>query len=346
MNKNLIVFISVIAVGAIMAYLVYSQDNISTPLKQNTNNLPNTSEVQVAKIGDLKISFAIDGKTQIERRDLKFTVSGKVSHIAVKEGDSVKKWQYLMALDTQDVQKNLQKDLKDYLITRNNFEQTTQVTYPNGALTDTIKRVLENNQYTLDKSVLDVEVQNIALRESYLYSPIDGVVAAINFKEGETTSTQSTTSVAATIVKPGSLTFEAYAEDAEVLKINADQKISIKIDSLPNVVFPANTQYISDIATVDANDLSTYKITALITDTKGYKILDGMTGQIIFTTKEKNNVLIIPNNSVFREGGKSFTYVQSTDKNIKKVEISTGFTDGKNVEVVSGLKAGDTVVIQ
>jgi RND family efflux transporter MFP subunit len=332
----------VIVVLIVIGFFIFENAKKNT-LK--TSDAGSEEQTQVAKIGDLTISFAIDGKTQLERRDLKFIVSGKVSHIAVKEGDEVKKWQYLMALDTQDVQKNLQKDLKDYLITRNNFEQTTQITYPDGALTDTIKRSLENNQYALDKSVLDVELQDIALRESYLYSPIDGVVAQINFKEGETTNTQSTTSVAMTIVKPESLTFEAYAEDVEVLKISKDQKVTIKLDSLSGVTFSAETQYISDIATVDANDLSTYKIKAIISDTKGQKILDGMSGQIVFTTKEKNNVLLIPNSAVTRQEGKSVVFVKNEDKVVANY-IKTGFTDGKNVEVVSGLKAGDIVIIQ
>jgi len=334
------IFITLVAISIIitLAYAVYYLSNAST--------LESQSEIvtEAARIGDLKIAFSIDGKTSIERRDLKFTVNGKVSHIGVNEGQEVKKWQYLMALDTQDVKKNLEKDLKDYLITRNTFEQINQVTYPNGALTDTIKRALESTQYSLDKSVLDVEIQDIALRESYLYSPIDGVVASINIKDGETTNTQSSLAVL-TIVKPGSLTFEAAAEDTEILKINKDQKVTIKLDSIPNMVFDAQTEYISDLADIDANDLATYKIRASILNTKNIRILDGMTGQIIFTTKEKSNVLMIPNTSVSREDNKSVVLTRTKSGEIVKKQISTGFTDGKNVEVTKGLEVGDEVVI-
>ncbi len=299
-----------------------------------------------AKLGNLKIAFTIDGKTSIERRDLKFTVNGKVSSISVKEGQLVKKGQYLMGLDTQDVQKNLQKDLKDYMIARNSFEQTTQVTYPTGEYVDTkdtIKRVLQNTQYSLDKSVIDVEIRNIALKDSYLYSPIDGVVSAINIKQGETTNTQNSQAVI-TITKPGSLYFESYAEDTEVLKINKEQKTIVKIDALPNITFPSQVDFISNLATVDQNGLSTYKIRATITDQKTYTLLDGMSGQIQFITKEKSGILIVPNNSVFRENNISYVNLVKNGV-VQKTEVQTGFTDGKEVEVISGLNQGDAVAI-
>jgi len=299
-----------------------------------------TSEV---KRGTLRISFTIDGKTSIDRRDLKFTVNGKITQIAVKEGQTVKRGQYLAGLDTSDVRKNLEKDLKDYLITRNNFDQTTKVTYPAGAPNDTIGRILQNTQYTLDKSVIDVELRDIALKESYLYSPIDGVVSVINAKEGETASTQNATAIM-TVTRPDSLAFEAYAEDTEVMKLSKDQRTQVKIDAIPSITFPAAVEFISNLATIDQNGLSTYKIRALLTDSKSFQLLDGMSGQIEFITKEKPNVLTIPNNAVVRRDKSSFVSVIRNGKTTE-ASVETGFTDGKNVEIISGLSEGDRVVI-
>ncbi len=293
--------------------------------------------------GELKIAFSIDGKTTIERRDLKFTVNGKVSHVAVTEGQEVKKGQYLMSLDTQDVQKNLEKNLRDYSISRNNFDQTNQVTYPSGAATDTVKRILENTQYTLDKSVLDVEIKNIALKESRLYAPIAGVVSAINIKEGETTNTQNG-SVVVTITKPGSLAFEAFAEDTDVLKINTEQKSVVKVDAISNMVFPSQVTFISNLATVDQNGLSSYKVRATITDQKNLTLLDGMSGQIQFITKEKSGILIVPNSAVTRKNNQSLVYKLDQGKSQETI-VETGFTDGKEVEIISGLSLGDSVII-
>jgi len=334
MNKKIILVLGVLVSLSFAGFYVFGMQK-----KTNKGEI----KTATARMGNLKISFSIDGKTAIERRDLKFTVSGKVSHVAVKEGQEVKKWQYLMALDTQDVQKNLEKNLKDYLIARNSFDQTGQITYPAGALNDTVKRALENSQYTLDKSVLDVEIKNIALKESYLYSPIDGVVSAINIKEGEATNTQNG-GVVITITKPGSLAFESYVEDTDVLKINKEQKTLVKLDAIQNITFPSQVEFISNLATVDQNGLSSYKIRASISDQKGYSLLDGMAGQMQFITKEKSGILIVPNGAVYRKNNISYVTKLEAD-NAKEVAIKTGFTDGKDVEVSSGLNQGDIIII-
>jgi len=331
-KKGFIIVFCILAIG--LGIFLYNKYNISDKPEVKT---------AIVKQGSLKIAYSIDGKTAVERRDLKFTVSGKVTQIVVKEGQEIKRGQYLMALDTQDVQKNLEKDLKDYLITRNTFDQTKEVTYPQGALTDTIKRALQNSQFGLDKSVLDVEIQDIALKESYLYSPIDGIVSAINIKEGETTNTQNNTAVI-TITKPESLSFEVYAEDTDVLKINKDQKTVVMIDAIPNIIFPAQVDFISNLATVDQNGLSTYKIRAVISDSKGYLLLDGMAGSIQFITKEKSGIIIIPNNAVFRKNNISYTTRLVNGKHTETT-IETGFTDGKEVEISSGLSIGDIVIV-
>ena len=335
MTKKLIVIILAGLVTLAAGYFVITKYLVKPKLEIKT---------AVAKKGNLKISFAIDGNTLIERRDLKFNVSGKVFKVYVKEGQEVKKGQLLATLDATDVAKNLERDLRDYSIARNNFDETTKVTYPNGATTDTLMRILQNTQYTLDKSVLDVEIRNEALKESKLYSPIAGVVSVINIKDGETVNTSSANPIV-TVTVPGSLVFEAYGEDTEILKIDKNQKTNITIDAIPTVNFPSQIDFISNLATIDTNGLASYKVRAVISDMRDYKILDGMAGQIEFVTKEKDGIIVIPNTAIFRKESKSFLNLLIDGKSQEK-NVETGFTDGKEVEIVSGLNVGDTVILQ
>ncbi|MFA7301673.1 MAG: efflux RND transporter periplasmic adaptor subunit [Candidatus Shapirobacteria bacterium] len=311
------------------------------------NNSQAATKIEVKTVAvkktNLQIATQIDGLTVVDRRDLKFNVNGKVLRISVKEGQEVKKGQLLISLDSKDVQKNLESTLRDYSIARNTFDQTSQVTYSDKVVTDTIKRTLDNSQYTLDKSVIAVELKSIAIKESYLYAPIAGVVSAINIKEGEVTNTQNGVAVV-TLTQPANLNFESMAEDIDVLKINSEQKVEVKVDSIPNVIFPAKIDFISNLATIDQNGLATYKVRVKITDSKNYKLLDGMSGQAVFITKEKDNILTIPNKSVFRESNKSYV-TRKIDEKLVKIEVTTGFTDGKEVEIISGLNIGEMVVM-
>ena len=63
-------------------------------------------------------------------------------------------------------------------------------------------------------------------------------------------------------------------------------------------------------------------------------------------TKEEKEVLYIPNRAVTRENEKSYVKIKDTNGNIRKVSVSTGFSDGINVEILEGLLEGDTILVE
>ena len=72
----------------------------------------------------------------------------------------------------------------------------------------------------------------------------------------------------------------------------------------------------------------------------------GMTGDVTFVTKEMKQVCYVSNRAVFREGTRSYVKVQDDKGNVVKQEVTTGFSDGINVEITAGLSEGDTVLIE
>src|SRR5258708_10339099 len=73
----------------------------------------------------------------------------------------------------------------------------------------------------------------------------------------------------------------------------------------------------------------------------------GMTANVIFTVKEKKDVLVVPSEAVQQDGNRSFVLVPSSEPKGKPqtVTVETGITDGKQIEAVSGLKEGDRVLV-
>jgi len=306
---------------------------------------PPSVSTETAKVvkTDLKISFSIDGKLVIDTYEPGFSLSGQVSQVYVKEGDIVNRGQWLASLDMQEAQKNLEKVLRDYSIERNDFDEAKYVTYDGKILTDTLKRILEKNQWDLDKAIFDVELKDIVLKQSKLVAPVSGMVAKINVKPGSTVSTQNQTP-AAIIVIPDSIKFEAYAEEDDVLKIEDGQTTQIKLDSY-DTVFPAKLEFVSPISTIDSNGLSSYEVVAGIENSQNFRLIDGMEGSLYFVTKEVNEVLAIPNKAIFRENNQSYVTVIDSEGKIQKVKVETGFTDGKSVEVKKGLSQGQQVLL-
>jgi HlyD family secretion protein len=330
-NKKLLFLLVIIALVGGGAYFSLARQN-EVVVEEKT--------AKVTK-GNISVAISFDGKSVVDKRDLSFELSGIVRGVSVKEGDQVQPWQTLAYLDTREAQKNLENEMRDYLSQRNNFEEMTQVTYPDeNPTTDTIKRILEKNQWDLEKSVADYELKSIALQKSYLSSPIKGTIAAVGIKPGEF---GATTKTAFTVVDTDSLVFESYVEDVDALKINVDQTARITFDALPTEVYSARVAFISPVATIDENDLSTYKVLITFSEQESPSLLDGMAGEVEIISKEVLNVVKIPNTTVKRESGKSMVYLK-TDSGTEKREVELGFTNGKEVEVKSGLENGQVLI--
>ena len=98
-----------------------------------------------------------------------------------QKGDRVRKWQGIASLDQRTVQKNLEKELNDYLKTRWDFQgnrETYNVTTDNldrYTLTPAVRRLLEKSQFDLNNSVLDVELQAVVKEFSSIVSPFSGI---------------------------------------------------------------------------------------------------------------------------------------------------------------------------
>lgn len=302
-------------------------------------------ETAVAGVRDLSISFSVDGATEVEKAELKFQSSGEVAQIYVSEGDIVRKGAYIAQLNVQDLSIRLQSAQDDYRAKQASAEYAEEQVQGH----DTDETLEQKDLRTRAQAARDIAYNAVleaqrSFRESTLISPIDGLVSLIDMKVGEATNSQSAP-VSAVITKPDSLIFIAYLEETDILEINSEQKITIEIDSLEDVVFDAELLFVSNIATTDDNGFPTYKVKAKVTNQEDVLLLDGMTGEIIFTTKEVPDVLAIPNASVYREEGKGYVDVIEDEK-VEKREIQTGFTDGKYVEVVSGLTKGEIVLVQ
>src|SRR3972149_2503987 len=85
-------------------------------------------------------------------------------------------------MDMREVQKNLENELKDYAKQRNDFENRLQVAYDARPLIidDRVRRILEKDQWDLDKAVLDVELKALAVEYSTLVTPIAGIVTHVD----------------------------------------------------------------------------------------------------------------------------------------------------------------------
>ncbi len=289
-------------------------------------------------------TLSSSGKTKADKSvELKFQASGKLAWVGVKEGDTVKAYQALATLDSREVQKNLEKALRDYSSERNDFEQTWRVTYdgkkPNDAFNDTVKRILEKNQWDLEKAVLDVELKHLALEFATLATPISGIVTHIDTPVAGVNITPATAVFA--IADPSSLVFEANVDETDVGGLTIGQRATVTLDAFPEATYSGVISYISYISQQSSGGATVFPVKITFAHPENLRI--GLNGDITVITERKDDVLTIPTEAIREESGQTYVYKKLNGK-YEKIRVTTGTKNEDEVIVTEGLAEGDTVV--
>lgn len=293
-------------------------------------------------------TISSSGKTSAAKSvDLKFQTSGKLTWVGVKEGASVSAYQTLATLDNREVQKNLEKALRDYSNERNDFDEASQITYgirksdtTNNLLGDTIRRLLQKNQWDLEKAVLDVELKSIALEYSSLVTPIAGMVTHIDTPVAGVNITPAT--AVFQVVDPSSIVFEAKIDEVDVGTLAIGQEAIITLDAFPDKKFTGAISYISYAAETSTGGATVFPVKIAFPDTERLRI--GLNGDVTIETNKQQNVLAVPVASIREDAAGKYVYRKTVRSTYEKVPVQTGEFNDDEIVVTSGLQENDSIV--
>lgn len=88
----------------------------------------------------------------------------------------------------------------------------------------------------------------------------------------------------------------------------------------------------------------TYPITITLDNESG-DLMSGMFAEVKFTAEEADDTICIPSDAVIMKNGKSVAVIIDEDLIPSFREVETGIDNGEFVEILSGIKEGETVVI-
>lgn len=200
---------------------------------------------------------------------------------------------------------------------------------------------LASARVQLTSAAISVDRAKYNVEQATLTSPIDGVIAQLNYKKGDIIiDSSSTDKTVVSIINNDTLFIEANVEESDVSKLKVGDKAEVTFDAVDGVKLTGEVSFISLTSATNSNGIVTYLVRVLLTNTAGSQIREGMTAAINFITAQALGVLSAPVEAVRNVGGNPS--VETADN--KFVTVVTGFTDGKKVEIISGLKEGDTIV--
>lgn len=174
-----------------------------------------------------------------------------------------------------------------------------------------------------------------------LMAPIDGEVIVATIQPGQTVTTAD-----AVLVLSDQLIVRAQVDETDIGKIKVGQDAFISLDAYADTKIKAVVDHIYyESSTV--NNVTIYKVDLIPAEVAPF-FRSGMNASIDFIVKKKDNALLLTHEAVTTENGQSYVLVRSGSNGQEFVPrlVELGLSQDKNVEILSGLSAEETVIVK
>jgi HlyD family secretion protein len=325
-------------------------------------------EGQVVKKGDLLVKINPDLYTSGLNRSV-------ANLAAAKSGLTQAEAQFKEAKANYDRNKTL---FEKGIISKSDWDKTV-------ASFEVTKATKQSAYFNVQSASATVNEARDNLGRTIIYAPADGTISVLNVELGERVlgTQQMAGTEILRVANLNNMEVEVDVNENDIVKIKVGDEAKVEVDAYLKKQFKGIVTSISNSAStaLTADQVTNFKVKIRILKESYQDLLEGkpasyspfrpgMTATVDIVTKTKTNVLAVPISSVVVKSDttavkESKVYVaEPTEKEPipkidKKLEcvfvkvgdkakiriIKTGIQDDTNIEVISGLKKGDLVII-
>lgn len=269
-------------------------------------------------------------------------VAGRVSQIAFADGARVKKGQLLVQLDDVLQRAELSQAQAQVSIARANLKRNQELL----AEKFVAPRVVEESQASLQVAEAQLALAQARLGRMRIVAPFDGTVGIRNINLGDYVKDGADL---VNLEDSSSLYVDFRVPERFQGKLATGQRVKVELDALPGRVFQAKVQALDPL--VDANGRSV-AVRAVLPGVGSSPLRPGMFARTTTVFSVSDSALVVPEEAIVPQGGKQFVFVldaegegEAKKQLSRKVEVKLGVRYNAQVQLVSGVKAGDTVVV-
>lgn len=291
---------------------------------------PKAPLVKVEVIKPTAISNSIKLTGTVEAKVMTTVVApsdGYIEQLNVQENQFVKKEKTLAVIASQERTSLVSQSKNKIEELKSKLERTSNNSAEYSQLTSQLEQAKKELEYA-DKLFLGIPV----------ISPLSGTVTQKFIESGSAVSSKQNLF---TIIDFSSLIIKTSVTEDLFLKIKLGDKLKVKFNAMPQKDFIARvTLKYQQIDPMTRNFPVELK---LINSTK--EITPGMMAELELVTDKKDKALTVPNDVfIVNQKGEKLVYVVKDTVAHQKI-VSTGISNEKVTEIVSGLNEGEKVVV-
>lgn len=333
-KKKILIITGIVIVGAAAAFTVPKL--LGGNKEEIVAEAPPAVTVEKPQIRSIELDNELIGT--IEPDSIVYVMplgSGEVTEIHAQTGDVVSAGQLLCVIDTKQVETSriaMESSRISYEDSKKNLDRST-VLHAAGDIADADYQTLVDS---VERARLQYESAKIgynhALESSQVTAPIAGRVESFNISLHDMISPQTNICV---ISGEGGKAVTFYVTERVVNNLKIGDTIRVEKSGTDH------TASITEVSSMIDKESGLFKVKASVPD--GDNLATGTSVKLYVVSQRADQVLTVPVDSVYYEGGNPYIYTYENDA-VKKNAVVVGLADSEYIEVQEGITAEDQVI--
>ena len=202
---------------------------------------------------------------------------------------------------------------------------------------DLLRNDVDAAESNLKQAKYEKKIASIMLDDTLVRAPINGVISNKYIEEGEVI--QAPGIPLFTLLDQGAMKIKVNIPETQISRVKIGLKTLVDVDSFPGKKFTGTITRLG--AALDVK-LRTLAVEVTIPNEEGL-LKEGMFARVAIYTNIKKSAVIVPISAVVNANGEKYVFTVNSD-HPKKNKVKAGITEGENIEIISGIKAGDQVI--
>lgn len=324
-NKSILTICEIGLIGLLWLALAGCQKNTPAipPVAKKESAKP--VKVLVVRPKTLQETLEVTGTLFPENTaNIISTTEGKITQLNVREGDLVQQDQIVAQISSL---------LREDVITAarlkvESLEQEAQQKPQDALINAQLKEARENYAFALNQ-----------YKEMAIVSPITGIISKRFVDLGDMVAAKTKL---LEVTSADRFNVNLTVAETDLRKLHLGQKAALSLDACPDQKFSGTvTRIYPEIDAITRNGIIEVHLDNPCPNTKS-----GMFVRATFITKVLKDVVALPRQAIVNITGNKAVYIVPEDMKAKLVMVKTGFETANEVEITSGVKIGDRVVIE
>lgn len=293
-----------------------------------------TDTIRNGTIGDQLVLTATLNFDQMKSTSVSSRVMGRVEKLYYKNlSDYVKKGSPLYDLYSEE----LNNAKQEYLLTldkKKTFANETIIGF------DQLLQSAKNKLLLWGMSegqVKELEINKKATPTTTFYSTAAGYITTLDIREGDYVMEGGTIVKLADL---SSLWAEAQVYTSQLAEINKSSIATVQLPEFDGKEIKGRIEFVNP----EINPDTRINLIRVSIPNSGNQLKPGMPAYVLLKSPQRKS-LALPINAVIRDGKGATVWIQTADKTFKSVMVQTGLESDDRIEIKSGLKAGDVIVL-